>query len=251
MSLVKAVLKLCFLVFWDWSCIRVCIYYIYIYYIYMILVYVCTCVDVAGAMWRGEKCQDLTMRVLRPLNDSMSPRFRHDSQCIQAGAWLQKWQAAPKTRSEFERWADFKLSFKWSFWQPVCFALVTKMEWIRMDRYWTSRNCASSEGLGFAWPNQLCKDMQRPSKSLAQMAGKLYDQVVEHNTFLHVVTCSDLDHCRPPGLCHKDWRQAGDQERKQQVCLSDTAVHTDSSTRTNTNTIASGPLNSKPFSMML
>lgn len=23
----------------------------------------------------GEKCQDLTMRVLRPLNDSMSPRF--------------------------------------------------------------------------------------------------------------------------------------------------------------------------------
>ena len=177
--------------------------------------------------------------------------IRHDSQCIQAGAWLQKWQAAPKTHSEFERWADFKLSFKWSFWQPVCFALVTKMEWIRMDRYWTSRNCASSEGLGFAWPNQLCKDMQRPSKSLAQMAGKLYDQVVEHNTFLHVVTCSDLDHCRPPGLCHKDWRQAGDQERKQQVCLSDTAVHTDSSTRTNTNTIASGPLNSKPFSMML
>lgn len=154
------------------------------------------------------------------VNDSMSPRFamiRHDSQCIQAGTWLQKWQAAPKTRSEFERWADFKLSFKWSFWQPVCFALVTKMEWIRMDRYWSSRNSASSEGLGFAWPNQLCKDMQRPSKSLAQMAGKLYDQVVEHN-ILHVVTCSDLDHCRPPGLCHKDWRQAGDQERKQQPC---------------------------------
>jgi hypothetical protein len=218
--------------------------------------YVHICVDVAGAMWTGGKCQDLTMRVLRPLNDSTSPRFamiRHDSQCIQAGAWLwlQKWQAAPKTRSEIERWADFKLSFKWSFWQPVCFALVTKMEWIRMDRYWTSRKCASSEGLGFAWPNQLCNDMQRPSKSLAQMAGKLYDQVVEHNTFLHVVTCSDLDHCRPPGLCHKDWRQAGDQERKQQVCLSDTAVPTDSRTRTNTNTIASGPLNSNTFSMML
>ena len=88
--------------------------------------------------------------------------IRHDSQCIQAGAWLQKWQAAPKTRSEFERWADFKLSFKWSFWQPVCFALVTKMEWIRMDRYWTSRNCASSEGLGFAWPNAA---LQRHAKT--------------------------------------------------------------------------------------
>lgn len=35
--------KLCFLVFWDWSCIRVCIYHIHIYassiYIYM---YICT-----------------------------------------------------------------------------------------------------------------------------------------------------------------------------------------------------------------
>ena len=217
--------------------------------------YICTYMSGWCYVNRRKVSRPDKIRVLRPLNDSMSPRFamiRHDSQCIQAGTWLQKWQAAPKTRSEFERWADFKLSFKWSFWQPVCFALVTKMEWIRVDRYWTSRNCASSEGLGFAWPNQLCKDMQRPSKSGAQMAGKLYDQVVEHN-ILHVVTCSDLDHCRPPGLCHKDWRQAGDQERKQQ-CLSDTAVHTDSSTRTNitnTNTIASGPLNSNTFSMML
>lgn len=51
-----------------------------------------------------------------------------------------------------------------------------------------------------------------------------------------------------------DDKPATKKESNSRVPACDTAVHTDSSTRTNitnTNTIASGPLNSNTFSMML
>ena len=100
---------------------------------------------------------------------------------------------APKTRSEYERWADFKLSFKWSLWQPICFALVTKMEWIRIDIE-HSESVQAAKVLALQWLNQ---SLQRTSENLwLRWLGNdmtWYDHVLEHSTLLHVVTCSDLD----------------------------------------------------------